>query len=489
MTGAILRVDSCNTCKNFILFNPFLNLPRLQQHGYQIQENNMLKLLQILFTGLLVCSTAVEAKIDLVTLPARDKTQLTIYNSADLTLVREQRTLTLKKGLNRLEFGWENTLIDPTSVQLYAPGNENKVRLLEVNFPANITGSAVWSIESDIDGPVPVEITFFTSGLSWQAFYMGTLSKDEQHMQLDGYVTIRNHSGEDYENASTRVIVGKIHLLDEIMALAGRDSPYNRPGKPQYRPLTKDEPALKMKAYRAMGIAEDMAVVASMAPKAIVKEGLSEYFLYGIEGTENIPDGWGKRLPSFSVEKIPVKNLYRYEEERYGKATQRLMIFKNDDAHLLGKEPLPDGNIKVFKQVSKDLQLGYVGHVNSKYIPIGQEVELDFGAARDVKIEPLLMTEKSDNYRFNRNGDVSGFDRKQQWEIKLENNRDMPIRIEVFRNFNTPHWEIKNSDKNKGKFEKVDIDTVKYTLDIPAYSTSALTYAITYFEGERQTKH
>ena len=56
------------------------------------------------------------AKIDLVTLPDRDKTQLTIYNSADLTLVREQRTLTLKKGLNRLEFGWENTLIDPTSV-------------------------------------------------------------------------------------------------------------------------------------------------------------------------------------------------------------------------------------------------------------------------------------------------------------------------------------------------------------------------------------
>jgi len=68
------------------------------------------------------------AKIDLVTLPDRDKTQLTIYNSADLTLVREQRTLTLKKGLNRLEFGWENTLIDPTSVQLRAPRHAGQVR-------------------------------------------------------------------------------------------------------------------------------------------------------------------------------------------------------------------------------------------------------------------------------------------------------------------------------------------------------------------------
>ena len=445
------------------------------------------KLIYILLTGLLICSTAVEAKIDLVTLPARDKTQLTIYNSADLTLVREHRTLTLKKGLNRLEFGWENTLIDPTSVQLYAPGNDGKVRLLEVNFPAKITGSAIWSIESDIDGPVAVEITFFTSGLSWKAFYMGTLTKDEQHMQLDAYVTIQNRSGEDYENASTRLIVGTIHLLDEIMALAGRASPYNRPGTPQYRPLTKSESDVRLDAYRALGVAEDMAMAAaSMEVKSIIKEGLSEYFLYTIEGTENIPNDWGKRLPSFSVDKIPVQNLYRYEEERYGKSTQRLIIFKNDITHQLGKEPLPDGDIKVFKNIGKDQQLTYVGHVPSKYIPIDQEVELDFGASRDVKIEPVLMSEKTENYRFNRHGDISGLDRIQQWEIKLENNRDMPIRIEVLRNFNTPHWKINNSDENKGKFEKVDIDSVKYTLEIPAYSNTHLAYAVTYFEGERQ---
>ncbi len=315
---------------------------------------------------------------------------------------------------------------------------------------------------------------------------MDTLSKDEQHMQLDAYVTIQNHSGEDYENASTRVIVGKIHLLDEIMALAGRDSPYNRPGTPQYRPLTKSESDVRLDAYRALGVAEDMAMAAAgMEAKSIIKEGLSEYFLYTIEGTENIPNDWGKRLPSFSVDKIPVQNLYRYEEERYEKSTQRLIIFKNDNVHQLGKGPLPDGDIKVFKHVSKDQQLAYIGHVPSKYIPIDQEVELDFGAARDVKIDPVLMSEVTENYRFNRNGDISGFDRIQQWAIKLENNRDMPIRIEVFRNFNTPHWKINNSDENKGKFEKVDIDTVKYILEIPAYSNTTLTYDITYFEGER----
>ena len=51
--------------------------------------------------------------VDLSTVPKRDSVQLTIYNSEDLTLVRETRTVTFKKGANPLQFSWANTLIDP----------------------------------------------------------------------------------------------------------------------------------------------------------------------------------------------------------------------------------------------------------------------------------------------------------------------------------------------------------------------------------------
>jgi hypothetical protein len=37
------------------------------------------------------------------------------------------------------------------------------------------------------------------------------------------------------------------------------------------------------------------------APKEIIKEGLSEYFIYTIEGHRNRPDGWAKRLRSFEA--------------------------------------------------------------------------------------------------------------------------------------------------------------------------------------------
>src|SRR4030042_1762751 len=49
--------------------------------------------------------------IELVVLPRRENVQLTIYNSADLKLVRERRNFSLKKGWNWLQFMWANTFI------------------------------------------------------------------------------------------------------------------------------------------------------------------------------------------------------------------------------------------------------------------------------------------------------------------------------------------------------------------------------------------
>ena len=52
----------------------------------------------------LLCAVGIsaQARVNVVTLPGRDSVQLTIYNSADLTLVKETRVLTFRKGLNKL---------------------------------------------------------------------------------------------------------------------------------------------------------------------------------------------------------------------------------------------------------------------------------------------------------------------------------------------------------------------------------------------------
>src|ERR1700674_2160838 len=73
--------------------------------------------------------------IDLSTVPRRDSVQLTIYNSDALTLVRETRSVTFKKGVNPLEFSWANTLIDPTSVELKFLNHADKLDVLDTTFP------------------------------------------------------------------------------------------------------------------------------------------------------------------------------------------------------------------------------------------------------------------------------------------------------------------------------------------------------------------
>jgi len=300
--------------------------------------------ISVLLMVLATAGATASAKVDLTTLPSRDTVQLTIYNSADMTLVRESRALTLKQGTNALQFSWENTLIDPTSLEMLAKAQADKIDIAELVYPPRVKNLGLWNIESQVSGPGPVEITYLTSGLTWRAFYMGTLAQDEKTMRLQGYVRVPNNSGEDYENAQVRLIVGKVHILDQIAELAQREYPYGRPGVvvPQAMPA----PAMAGRAFDRRAKDEVMAMSAAK-PKEIVKEGLSEYFLYTIEGTETIPTGWSKRLGSFDVEGVPVINLYKFEQERYGPQVVRFLSFKNDREHKLGQTPIPDGSLKV----------------------------------------------------------------------------------------------------------------------------------------------
>jgi len=426
--------------------------------------------------------SAAEAKVDLVTLPLRDTVQLTIYNSADMTLVRESRALTLKQGKNALQFSWANTLIDPTSLEMLPKANADKIDIAELVYPPRVRNLGLWNIESKLSGKVPVEITYLTSGLTWRAFYMGTLSQDEKAMRLQGYVRVTNNSGEDYENAQTRLIVGKVHILDQIAELARRQYPYGRPGEP-VPPVTaapEGQPAVRVLAAGARVVLEQLAE----KPKEIKKEGLSEYFLYTIEGTETIPTGWSKRLQSFDISEVPVVNLYKYEEERYGQNVVRFLSFKNDKEHKLGETPIPGGMLKVYRTADDKGHLSYTGQSDFKYIPVDEDVELNLGAVANVVVEPTLMEYKTANYRFDRNRNISGWDEITRSKIEVKNTRDIPVKVEIQRNFDSSNWTLKESG-DFDKFEKVDLDTVKFTLEVKPRSVRQFSYILTAYRGVR----
>jgi hypothetical protein len=428
--------------------------------------------------------------IELVVLPRRDNVQLTIYNSADLTLVREQRNLTLKKGWNWLQFMWANTLIDPTSLSLEPLAQADKIDIQQLVFPARLRELGRWLIRSEVNGQVPFEITYFTSGLNWRAFYMGTMAEDEKTMQLQGYVRVGNNSGEDYEKAQTRLIVGKVHILDKIAELAKRKYSYGRPivgssyigrgfGKDSGAILAEDESLVINEFWSFDGAQAGIGV---MRPKEIKKEGLSEYFLYSIEGTETIADKWGKRLLSFEAEDIKVKSLYKYDQERWGPQAIRFVSFANDEEHNLGETPIPNGTVKIYGQADAEGYLSYVGGTSVKYIPVDEEVELNLGPARLVKVEPILMNYKTENYVYDREKNITGWDEVRTWKIEVTNTRELPIEIEITRGFGTAYWILQADIP----YEKHDTTHARFKVNLGPRIKDEYEYTVTTYHGVKE---
>jgi hypothetical protein len=363
--------------------------------------------------------------------------------------------------------------------------NADKIDVAELVFPPRVRNLGLWNIDSGVSGKVPVEITYLTSGLTWRAFYMGTLTEDEKTMRLKGYVRVTNNSGEDYENAQTRLIVGKVHLLDQIAELARRQYPYGRPSEVtlmEREGLMRDRAKRMLSRTRVAGVAGAPMVARE---KVITKEGLSEYFLYTIEGTETIPTGWSKRLMSFDIEDVPVVNLYKYQQERYGNSVVRFLSFKNDEEHELGETPIPGGMLKVYRGVGDDGHLSYTGQSSFKYIPVDEDVELDLGAVANVVVEPKLMNFESENHTFDRNRNVSGWDEIRTFGIEVKNTRDIAVKVEIKRNFNTQYWDLTKSG-DSGQFDKEDMDTVKFTLVLEPRSAKQFQYIVRTYHGERQ---
>ena len=460
------------------------------------------------------------SNIELNVLPRRDDVQLTIYNAEDLTLVREKRKLTLKRGWNWLQFMWSNTLIDPTSLALEPKTHADQIEITQLVYPPRLNELARWTIFSEFDGEAEFELTYFTSGLKWNAFYEATLSPDEQSIQLRSFVRIDNASGEDYENAETRLIVGEINLEDKIANLARQQYPYGDP-RPR-ETVSFDQFGSSVNESGPQFIdheAEQKKAEAewNYKQKEILKQALSEYQLYTIEGRETIPFMWGKRLPSFDVQEIGVTNLYKYDEQRWGNSAMRFLSFANTETCKLGENPLPNGYVRVFgtgrdgspsrpQDPNNPLPLSYIGATGIKYIPVGEEVELELGTAQKVMVEPKLIRTRTENYEFYTSdnqpdpneldsifgpppgwykGDISGWDEITDWKLEITNTRDLPVEIEITRSTDSIDWEI-NTDT---PYEKYDAHHIRFTVMIEPRSRLQIEYELTVHHGSRKERN
>jgi hypothetical protein len=430
---------------------------------------------------------------------------LTVYNS-NLSLVRDVRELTLPSGESLLKFMDIAASINPSTVHFRSLTDPGKLEVLEQNYefdllePAKLlhkylgkevtmmrgdqevkatllsdNGGQVWKIGNDIvtnvgynslrfpkvpdnlyDRPTllwslqnsgaqkhKVEASYLTSNLSWSADYVLNVSKDETASDLDGWVTLVNHTGTAFKNASLQLVAGDLH---------------------------------RVVAQYAMDEMKAMSRVAkeANAPAPFQQESFSEYHLYSLNRRTSVFDQESKQISLLNASRFPLRKMYIVNGQSYYYRTasqpgapikdpvQVFYKFKNEEKAGLGM-PLPAGTVRVYQQDSRGGSL-FAGEDHIDHTPKDEEISLHIGDAFDIVAE-----RKQTDYR-----KLSDRLYEFEYEITLRNHKPVPITVQV----NEPiggDWEVVNSTY---KFTKTAAFAAQFDVPVDKDGMSVLKYRV-----------
>jgi len=199
-----------------------------------------------------------------------------------------------------------------------------------------------------------------------------------------------------------------------------------------------------------------------------VKEGLSEYFIFTVEGKQTVKNGWSQRMVSFRAREVTFDVVYRYRPHQYGPRPVRFFILANDKDHKMGESPLPDGVIRVFRDNGKG-GLNFFTAQTVKYIPITEKVELNVGTDDQIVYEIVILDVSRSNFLYSagQRPVVIGWDEARKWQEEIRNYRRKPIKMEIRH---VLPGDVEFTMEVPG-LKLYDFQTVEYTVELPAGTT------------------
>lgn len=389
---------------------------------------------------LCVCGFALNTWAQEVEKPVAQNLEISIYNN-DLALVKDFRRVNFKEGVNQVSLEGVASKIKPTSViilgddihvieqnydyALLTPYNivEKSVGQVVQTVRTNpTTGSQIfdkarlisfqggvpvlqfdYGIETGFDGrlvfdQLPVGLSqkptlaakissvqaglknillaYLTNGISWNTNYVASV-KDENTLDLAGWVSINNQSGVSYENAKVQLIAGDVNEVQVPSMARG---------------------VIMMK--QSMTFATDSFNSAEeVMPE---QESFSSYQLYTLPNRTTIQDKQTKQLALIEQNKVKYhkegrvySRLYLSGENKpkFEKAHPEVYyIIKNDENSNLGV-PLPQGVFRFYEDDSKG-NMQFIGENSIGHVAKGEKIELAIGKMFDV-----FVNGKVDNVR------------------------------------------------------------------------------------------
>ncbi|MEP0814835.1 MAG: DUF4139 domain-containing protein [bacterium] len=412
---------------------------------------------------------------------------LTVYND-NFALVRDVRTTTLGEGINHLTVTDVAALLDPTSVHFKVLSGPSTY-LLEQNFDYDLlssdkllskyigkeitlvdtqtgvrsrvkllstsggmvvekdgtvllnpggrvelsggTGELLleptlnWDIAADKAGTVNYELSYMTSGMSWNCDYVFLLADTEKTGDMEGWVTLNNNSGATYRDAKLQLIAGDVRRVQE------------------------PAPA---------GWAGAVPEAAKMADGAgFQEESFFEYHLYTLPRATTIKMNQTKQISLLNAADIPTRKVYIYPG---GDKVQVKVEFDNEEANNLGIA-LPKGKIRVFKRDSAGVPQ-FIGEDWVDHTPRKETVRLYIGDAFDI-VGEKTQTNYSD----------IGKGYRETWQVKIKNRKEKEAITVVVPHQIYGDWKMVESNFD---YVKKDAWTAEFKVPVAADGEATLNF-------------
>jgi hypothetical protein len=312
-------------------------------------------------------------------------------------------------------------------------------------IPGNLHSrpTLVWKLENSGARDHRIETSYLAGNLSWSADYVLTVGRDDQHADLDGWVTVSNTSGTSYRNTRLQLVAGELNRVDSNMM--------------------KDEAVMAKVAQRA-----------AASPEAFAREVFSEYHLYSLNRRTTLEENETKQIALLNGSGTPVKklfvvsgqNFYYRNRQNPGSplkdSVQVFYKFRNDEASGLGM-PMPAGVIRVYQADTKG-GLQFAGEDRIDHTPKDEDVTIKIGTAFDV----ICERKQTDFERIADNVYEMAF------EIRLRNHKATPIAVQV----NEPiagDWRMLSSTYPAKKTEAF---AAQFDVPVAAGAESVLQYRV-----------
>ncbi len=310
-----------------------------------------------------------------------------------------------------------------------------------------------WRIQSPEAAVLQAELAYLTQGLEWNASYNLVLPESGDAGDLNGWVTIKNTTGKQFDGARIKLMAGDIHKVVE---------------EPRF-PRRADMKAL------AKAIQEN---------DTVGEKAFDDFHLYMLPRPTTLRDQETKQVEFTRATGVPTRRTYTYDplpdlgfpghpvtDSGWNaftsqKAVSTALEFTNAESAQLGI-PLPAGTIRVYRKDGE--QLEFVGEDRIEHTPRNERVRLKLGNAFD------LVGERK-RTAFDINQAARTMD--ESFEIRLRNQGKVQTEILAVEHLvRSASWTVPTKTQD---FKQLDSHTIEFRTAVPAEGETTIRYSVRY---------